>query len=416
MKKKILLVLLILVVLLGIVGVYAYFATDAFKSNKDIFFSYIINDTQNEKLEEYMKKIESTPYTNKGETSIKVNGSNASSSIEDETIQMLNNSKITFEGKTDNSKKLAEQTMTINLSQGINIPVKIRRDDETVGIQSNLLYSKFIALKNDNLKTLLERFGADAENIPDKIDFEKGQFTEEELKTLKDRYTSILYDNLEEKSFTKQKVGDQTIINLDVSDKKCAEILTKILETLRNDDIIQNKVAEMADGEDFKQNIDDAIDEIKNIETSEDNTLNIKLYIQAKDIKKVEITLKDTEDSKLVGTIEISKEENENDLEYIVKVNAESEEDGKIAIDLKIQYKNIKALDNVEENYEINIVTSDTEEGDINMSLKYNNTKTFTTDLEIEGINNDNATILNNATDEELDNLLTSIYENLGLY
>ena len=236
------------------------------------------------------------------------------------------------------------------------------------------------------------------------------------MKTLKDRYTSILYDNLEEKSFTKQKVGDQTIINLDVSDKKCAEILTKILETLRNDDIIQNKVAEMADGEDFKQNIDDAIDEIKNIETSEDNTLNIKLYIQAKDIKKVEITLKDTEDSKLVGTIEISKEENENDLEYIVKVNAESEEDGKIAIDLKIQYKNIKALDNVEENYEINIVTSDTEEGDINMSLKYNNTKTFTTDLEIEGINNDNATILNNATDEELDNLLTSIYENLGLY
>ena len=416
MKKKILLVLLILVVLLGIVGAYAYFATDAFKSNKDIFFSYIINDTQNEKLEEYMKKIESTPYTNKGETSIKVNGNNASSSIEDETIQMLNNSKITFEGKTDNSKKLAEQTMTINLSQGINIPVKIRRDDETVGIQSNLLYSKFIALKNDNLKTLLERFGADAENIPDKIDFEKGQFTEEELKTLKDRYTSILYDNLEEKSFTKQKVGDQTIINLDVSDKKCAEILTKILETLRNDDIIQNKVAEMADGEDFKQNIDDAIDEIKNIETSEDNTLNIKLYIQAKDIKKVEITLKDTEDSKLVGTIEISKEENENDLEYIVKVNAESEEDGKIAIDLKIQYKNIKALDNVEENYEINIVTSDTEEGDINMSLKYNNTKTFTTDLEIEGINNDNATILNNATDEELDNLLTSIYENLGLY
>ena len=48
---------------------------------------------------------------------------------------MLNNSKITFEGKTDNSKKLAEQTMTMNFSQGFNIPVKIRRDGETAGIQ-----------------------------------------------------------------------------------------------------------------------------------------------------------------------------------------------------------------------------------------------------------------------------------------
>ena len=82
--------------------------------------------------------------------------------------------------------------MTMNFAQGFNVPVKIRRDGDIIGIQSNLLDSKFIAVRNSNLKSLLERFGADAENVPDKIDFEKSQFTAEELETLKDRYFSMI--------------------------------------------------------------------------------------------------------------------------------------------------------------------------------------------------------------------------------
>ena len=52
----------------------------------------------------------------------------------------------------------------------------------------------------------------------------------------------------------------------------------------------------------------------------------------------------------------------------------------------------------------------------MDLSLNYANTKKFTTDIEIEGINNDNAIIINDATDDELDNLLMEIYKNLGLY
>ena len=39
MKKKIALTLLIVVILLGIGSVYAYFATNAFKTDKELFFS-----------------------------------------------------------------------------------------------------------------------------------------------------------------------------------------------------------------------------------------------------------------------------------------------------------------------------------------------------------------------------------------
>ena len=416
MKKKILLAVLVVLILLGIGGAYAYFATDAFKTEKELFFTYLSDDAKDEKLLEYVKKQAETAYTNKGEVSIKVNGENNLARTEDETVQMLNNSKITFEGKTDNSKKLAEQTMTMNFSQGFNIPVKIRRDGETAGIQSNLLDSKFIAIRNENLKSLFERFGADSEEIPDKIDFEKSKFTEEEIKTLKDRYFSILNENLEEELFSKEKVGNQIVITLNMSDKKCADILMKILQTVKSDDIILNKISGMIDEQDFKDNIDDAIDELKDTETNDNNALSIKLYTESKEIKKVEITMIDTESNKTVGKVEILKEENENDLTYTIKVDAESEEDGKISIDFKVEYKGVADLNNVEENYEIRIKTTDTDDEDMDISLNYTNSKTFTTDIELEGINNSNATIINDATDDKIDDLLTKIYENLGLY
>ena len=415
MKKKILLIVLIVIILLGVGGAYAYFATNAFKSDKEMFFEYLSQDLKDEKILEYVKKQEENAYTNKGEASIKINGENNLARTE-ETIQMLNNSKITFEGKVDNSQKLAEQTMTMNFSQGFNVPVKIRRDGDALGIQSNLLYNKFIAIKNENLKTLAEKFGADAEKIPDKIELEKNQFTEEEIKTLKNRYFSILNENLEEELFSTERVENQTVITLNMSDKKWSEIIAKILETVRNDEIILNKISDMTDVQDFKDNIDDAINELKDVETNGTNALCIKLYIESKEVKKIEATFIEPESNKTVGKIEILKEKNESDLVYTIKINTESEDDGNTSIDFKAEYKDIVDLNNVEENYELRIKNTDTDDEGMDLSLNYTNTKKFTTDIEIEGINNDNAIIINDATDDELDNLLMEIYKNLGLY
>ena len=173
MKKKILLAVLIIAIIIGVGGVYAYFATDILKSNKDMFFSYISSNNMFENLSDdnlmkYIKKQEDTSYSNKGEISITSKGKNDSEEVDEGNLKMLNNSKVTFEGKVDNSKKLADQTLTVDLSLGVNIPIKIKRDGDTFGIQSNLLDSKFIAIKNENLKALCERFEIDSEEIPDK--------------------------------------------------------------------------------------------------------------------------------------------------------------------------------------------------------------------------------------------------------
>lgn len=441
MKKKILLALLVVIILLGIGGTYAYFATDAFKSDKEMFFSYISSDIcsnlKDEKLEEYIKKQETTAYTNKGDVSINVSGDNSLTSTVNGALQTLKDGKITLEGKTDNSRKMAEQTMTVELEQGINVPIKIKRDEDVLGIQSNLLNTKFIAVRNQNLKALLEKFGINSDEIPDKIDFNDGQLTQEEIDNLKNKCISILHDNLDDTSFSKEKVDGQTVIKLNTSNKHCQEILVKILETLRDDEIVLKKMSGTLSEKDFKQRINTEIDKIKDIEVDDNSMLEIKLYIKTRKVKKVEMSIDGNNESKifvklensdrqmlinvyendnLVGDLSVLKQASGDDLTYTVNASLTSEGEESVSLDFKVQYKNIATLDNVEENYEINVSSVDSSSKKVNLSLDYKNLKSFATDIEIEEINSDNSIILNDATDDELDDLLMTIYSNLGLY
>lgn len=433
MKKKILLALVMVIVLLGVGVGYAYFATDAFKSEKEMFFSYILEDDmleglEDEKVTEYVQKQLTTPFTNKGEISLNVTGDEV---LEDETVAMLNNSKIEVEGKVDASKDLTEQTLTVDLGQGFNIPVNLKLDGKTIGVQSELLYSKYIAVRNENLKALFKKFGMEAEEIPDEIEFSQEQFTEEELKTLSDKYMAILNDNLEEELFSKEKQGKQTIVTLKMSEQKFIDVVVKILETARNDELLLSKMSGIYEKEELQTEIDDMITELKETETSETNTVEIKLYVENKDVKKYEINviedeetvgnivlentetqldMKMYEEGELVLQFNISKEMNENDPTYTMSMKVYDKIDGDMEARFKVRYKNVSVLDNVEENYEVKMLTQG-----VDMTINLNNTTTFEPELTIEGLNEDNAVVLNDATEQELQNLVLSIYQNLGL-
>ncbi len=442
MKKKIVLTLLIVVILLGIGGVYAYFATNAFKTDKELFFAYMtsdwLSDLKDENLKEYIKKQENNAYTNKGSIALEVQDDG---SISDETLQMIKNSKVTFEGKTDNSKKIAEQTLTMELAQGINIPVKVRRDGETLGIQSNLLNTKFIAVRNENLKNLLERLGADAEDVPDKIDFAESTFTESEIKELKEKYFSILDENLDEELFSKEKENDQTTIKLSMTEEKAKDVLIKIFQTIRDDETLLKKFSGVIDKDDLKQQIDDLVDELKDIEPDEKTTFEMKISVKSKKVEKIEMNIKEDEDitaniliensenkvsikvydeGDSILELQIEKETNGNDVTYKIDVktdlDTELADQEKAEIHLTVQYKNLATLDNVEENYELKLSTQDYYESNTDLKLNYTNVKQFSSNIEIEGINGENAITLNDATDDEIDELLITIYKNLGLY
>ena len=438
MKKKILLLVLLIVILLGAGIAYAYFETDIFKTEKEIFFSYFLEDTifeDNEvqdKLAEYINKKETTPYINEGQATINM--------ISDDTTDGINNVTLDFEGKSDFTKKLVEQKLTIDLSQGFNIPVEFKMDGDTYGIQSDFVDSKYIAIKNENLKELAERFGMDTTNIPDKIELEDTSFSEEEIKTLKEKYVTILYDNLEEELFTKEKVNNETIITLKMTEEKTEELFKIICENLKEDEIILSKLPEDTKNE-YKDAIQEALDDLEDVSSSENNFIEIKMYVEKRIAKKYEMTV--VEDNEATGTIVIEKinnkilvkiydeeellldvsleiQKSENDA--IITMNLKMEDDDTIfEVNAKMEYKNLFTLEDIEEVVDVQIkqqvngndyyyTNSNTE-----MSLNCQNAITFSPDLQIEGFNEENAIIINNATDEELQNLMFTIYQKMGL-
>ena len=406
MKKKILLAVLLIVLLLGAGIAYAYFETDFFKSEKEIFLSYLLNDkmtAEEEKIAQYFEKKESTAHTYQGKAGITAEG------MDVENIEMLNGSNITFEGATNPTQELTELEITANLATGINIPIMFKQDGETYGIQTNLLTDKYIAVRNENLKELAEMFGLDATQIPDKIEFEDTAFTEEEIKILKEKYVGILEENLPAELFTKEKVDKQTIITLSMGEDKFVELFTKILETLRNDEIIINKLPMGYDKETYQSAIDEILSDIDGIADS-DNKVEIKLYAENKSVNMLEV--KFYEGNNNVVNMVISSEITGNDL--VVEMTMKVQEGTEIAeISAKVQYKNILTLDNVEESIEVKMFSDRTYE-DMDLTVDFTNTVKFE-EKEIEKFNEENSTILNDATEEEMMDLLTAIYSNLGL-
>ncbi len=437
MKKKILLVVLLIIILLGAGAAYAYFATDAFKSGKELFFSYILENNIFEKLEEkklseYEEKLENTPYTNKGKITLNMTG------VPEESIETLNNSEITFEGKTDAKNELSEQEITLDFAMGINIPILFKQQGETLGIQTDLLNSKYIGIRNENLKELATKFGLDETTIPDKIEAQELGITEEQMKILKDRYIKILQDNLTDDMFTKGKEGNQKTIIVTIPEDKLVNIFKLLLQTLRNDDIIIPILEKFDYGTTFQESIDELISSFETVEINPANKMEIKLFVESKNLKKCEtkyfenevvimnIVMENTEsqstikmyvEDELLEELVLSKKTEGNDVTYSVLLKIYDETI--VELEADIQYKNLLVLDNVEEIVSLRLLAEDpnsfSADSKTEMNIEYSNQKTFDANVQIDGFNEENAIILNDATDEELQNLLISIYQQLGL-
>ena len=435
MKKKILLAILLIVLLGAGIG-YTCFATDMLKTKKQLFFSYLLSDDltsdlKSEDLSKYLEKEKNTAFSNKGEITANVKDNGESSDAYD----LLSNGKIKLEGKVDNSQKKAEQEITVALAQGINVPIKIRRDGETYGIQSRLLYDKYIAVKNENLKSLFEKLGMDNSNeIPNQIDWENIQFTTEELQNIKDKYSRVFYNSVDNDMFEKSKVDGQTKVTVNMTADQFVSIIEKMADELKNDEKLLNKLSDGTTVDELKKQIDEFVNALKDVEHTEQDKMSISLYIKSRKLVKCEINTTDEngtetiataekEDNKLTvktfeanemqNQISIAKDENADATTYTINVVTQDLGEGS-NIQIKMGFKNLSKLDDVEESIEATIEYGE-DSNKSAMQINYNNTITFVQNTEIESFNTDNAVVLNDISENELNNLLETIYENLGL-
>lgn len=443
MKKKVLLAIVLVVVLLGAGLGYAYFATDALKSDKQLFFSYLLSDDftkdlKDTNLEKYVEKQTNTTFKNKGKITFEAPEQGSAF----DGLNMLNSTTIDVEGKTNTAKKLAEQKFTVELSQGVNIPIQYKRDGETYGIQTKLLSDKFIAIKNENLKTLADRFGIDTSNIPDNITLSGLNFSDKEISKIKDKYSKVLYDNMTKDMFSKTKTKDQTKVTMDVSAEQFINLIEKLANALKEDKDLLNKLSAGTTVEDLKAQIDNFVGAIKETDTTDADRVQIVLTIKSGELTECEIkTVTDNvaeivaaieksdtklvfyayEDNELVGQVSIEKFANKDELSYIVGIKSNSDGEEVANIQIEMAYKNLAKLDDVEETITTDIVYSDssstsssTADEKTSISVIYNNVVTFDSSLNIDAFNSNNAIIINDATDKELQDLFLNVYRNFS--
>ena len=423
MKKKIILAIILVVIILGAGFAYAYFATDAFKTDKELFFKYvgsgIITIYEDEDLTAYSEKLLNTSSTYKGEAITK---------IKDLDADLTTEVKADVDGKLDRINNRTEMIMKFDYSTGVIIPINFKMQENAIGIQSDLLDSKYIAVKNENLKALAEKFGIDSTAIPDKLDFESLKLTDEEITALKEKYKNLFDENLTDDLFTHENVDGTKTIKLEMTAERFKEILAKLIQTLRDDEIILKRIT---DKDNYQKSMDALVEDLNSIESTDADKFVMNLKIKSRSVEKLEIIMIDDNETSMKIDIENSEEKltikayeadellaeitlnsttkTENSIydEILIKTYNEGE-----TVELKIKYtiSNYAALDNVTESLEFSISSKDS-------TLEYKNDLTYKFDstVEVEELNEDNATILNDATDEELQMLMYRIYQNLGL-
>lgn len=157
-SKKILIVLIILVIILILlVGVaYCYFATDLLKSNKQLFFQYIVqmgdtngNGIMDNELKQYFEKRKNTPYMDQGDFLLDITTDGTLT----EKYKNVNNFNISFSGQVDTANNKAMQDISLDYSNEVNFPFSYKQIGNTIGLQTKYVSSKYIAIETDKLES-----------------------------------------------------------------------------------------------------------------------------------------------------------------------------------------------------------------------------------------------------------------------
>ena len=425
-------IILLLILILGGIFAYIYFGTDLLKSNGQLFFKYLgqVIDVQDGFIDSQLTEYSKKKYTGKYEDSGTFSAEIAMNGMDYGTSQAVNDFNITYSGKVDNTERKNEQNITLNYSEDVNFPFKYKYANDTVGLQTDYVSSKYIGIENSNLKEIAEKFGVeDTSEFPDTIDFfsdftnqETMNLTAEEREQVINTYLPIFEEKLGQKEFTKTKENDVTSYSVSVTNQEIKDLILTILETLKNDSILMPKMEEMfkdvldtmnqaSDEEMTVQSLIQAMIDDMNDADIEEGTNTITVSQTNRKLSAIALTINDTS-----TTVEfkISKTNDSGNLTYGIEMNAtdnETQENARYFF--TASYQGLEELTSVNENYQFGIVGNiDGEEQQMIYTL--NCTDTFNDGLTIEDFKDDEIQVLNDYSAEEIITLLMNIVERIG--
>lgn len=439
---KIAIIIIIIIILILVATIASlYFFTDLFRSNKEAFFKYTAQLIAQEdgfvddSLTQYLEKKKNTPYEDNGNIDFDI-------SIPDmgQDDDAINNFNIGFSGKVDNANTKIEENVSLNYSNDVNFPFYYRKVNDVQGIQTDNVGSKYIAIRDgeeiQSLKDMeiningLEEITALYNNI---------QISNEDIQNFKKTYFDNIFSQIQDNKFSKISEENSTGYKLTLSGDDLKDILTKVLETLREDEGTLDKLNQLLGLEQSASKIrsttiDSLINDITN--NSAIGTLEVTVYKTNGKLSKIDI-----QHENLKLTLEKSKQENELTYNANIEVLQDSRQIYNASLVAKytgIETNNViencelilgtnyssqennnitESLEELDEEQETNNEQEDSQNTVTNEHVEYkytlNNTVQFTQGVDIEDFSTENSIILNDEDEEYVTNLMNAIEERL---
>lgn len=393
-SKKVLIISIAVIAVLLIGGiVFAFVGTDMFKSNKDMFFKYASqifsenNGLIDNKIVEYNNKKANSSYEFIG----KINAEVDSETINKDTLNSIKNMNINVAGNVDKLNNKAEALAKVNYSDKSNFTVSYKNANDVTGVKFNDLASKYFAVNKNDLSSVIKKLGVNFANI----DAPKINISNEEKELLKQKYSPIIKNCLEDCTFLKVKGINSEGYTIEISNQKMLEVATKVLEELQKDEQ-SIEIVNKALGTNFKNTeISVMASVLKGYKASNGKT-SFTVYQKDGKVNKIAIQFND------MVNLTLAKTSTDNNVNYNLVVETQNYSIGIIA-----EYSGLGSIQNVKENYELDIIAGD--------SYKYifENTVNFTNDIKISDFQNNEYNDLNKLKDGQVGKFFETLFSKM---
>lgn len=402
--------LLLLIILTGVA--YAYFATDVFKSNKELFFKYMTQMGTSEEglldqqLKEYLEKQKNTPYLNEGNVTV-----NITSSENQKQYENTNRITLTFDGQVDRANDQTIQNISLNYSDEVKFPLSYKQIKDVMGIQTSYIGNKYVAINQSGLQNLGTDFTLEEETTNPSNSLGKIQemlevsFSQEDWQRVKDMYFNVLDQQLQDSYFSKIEEADSRGYQLRLKGENIKNLLVKLLETLKNDQKTLDKMNEYIKIQKNSlkitaSSIEDLIKSVNNNTQLYQENLEITVYESKGKTRNLSVKLEEAE-------LKLERILTQNEQQYRIELQSnDNNQPAKITFDAK--FLGLPTMQNITENYELIL-----EMQDIKYQYGYHNNVKFTDQTNIEEFNNNNSMMLQEASQEERITFINAVIERL---
>ena len=448
-KRNIIIVLIILLIILaaGIFS-YLYLKTDMLKTNKQLFYKYLLSNEmlKNDKsknVDNLLERISKNNNTSSGNIQVSYGENEGNSGVAN--LEEL--FKINYESKT-NYQTVQKSTQVEVFSNNQSVfNGKFTKDGNLIGIFLNNVTAKYLSIENSNLKTFFANLGVEnLDEIPDSIPeidvYNLLKIDNETLEKIKSNYMSIIEKNINEEHYSKSKNQDETLtLSLSLTDSEVLNIEKALLENAKNDDTIINLIISKANylnysisSDTIKNKIQDIINNLSNTQTYDTEAFKLEININNNMVKSYKITSISKEetteinvniDSNTKITVDVltrnSTQKTESKYNYIITIEDDgnnllwnvnstiSDNQKNMCVNLQMKVNNYLS-NNIKTYFYCNANSNNTI-----FDVKFNIDTSFTNDVQIDKLTNENSAKLNSMPKDQLMQVMASLIQRINV-